>query len=97
MAFGFLLAFECNVLLRLWRQSEDRKRRDKATEILRRHGLTPQFYVRTTQKKDPELEWALDTFTHSGYVVTNAQNVAIGNRVPTVSKAPVGLRLVVSR
>ncbi|EEU4336167.1 hypothetical protein FAR59_004633 [Escherichia coli] len=92
---GFLLATMAHWLLRLWRQSEDRQRRQIAKQVLKNHGLTPQLYLATIGEEDLELRSALDAFAFTGHIITNAKGEVVGKLCPKVEKGP-HLRLVVS-
>lgn len=92
---GMLLAGMVQCLIRFWCQREDRKRQEKAAKVLKRHGLIPQLYLPTIGEKDPELRSALDAFTLSGRIITNAKGEVVGKLCPKVAEEP-HLRLVVS-
>lgn len=92
---GVLLAAMADWLLRFWRQSEDRQRRQIAKQVLKNHGLTPQLYLATIGEEDAELRAALDAFAFTGHIITNAKGEVVGKLCPRVEKGP-HLRLVVS-
>lgn len=92
---GVLLAEMAQWLIRFWRQSEDRQRLAKATQVLKNHGLTPQLYLATIGEEDAELRAALDVFVFTGYIITNTKGDVVGKLCSRAEKAP-HLRLVVS-
>ncbi|MDH2051303.1 MULTISPECIES: hypothetical protein [Achromobacter] len=95
LLYGAALAAIGGWLLRFWRRSEDGRRRSYAADILKRYGMTPQFYLATVDEEDPELLKALDVFALTGYILTRTNGEAVGKLCPRVAKGS-HLRLVVS-
>lgn len=84
-----------------WRYIEtlrERNRRDKATIILKEHGLTPVIYVPTYVPPKPgDLETvksALHEFTFKGYLVMNNKGRVIG-KIKNPNGVFVDARLIV--
>ncbi|OCG83447.1 hypothetical protein LMG667_17455 [Xanthomonas euvesicatoria] len=92
---GVLLAEIADWLLRLWRQNEDRQRRQGAEQVLKARGLTPQLYLASVGEEDPELRSALNVFASNRYIITNTKGEVVGKLCPKAWKRPY-LRLVVS-
>lgn len=92
----FFLAEAAHFLYRFHFQIEDNKRKEKAREALKKHGLKPQLYLATIGEKDPELRAALDKFSFSGHIITDGENAVVGKICLTAQKKPY-LKLVSSR
>lgn len=93
---GIFLAEAAHFLYRFHFQIEDDKRKEKAREVLKKHGLKPQLYLATIGEKDPELRAALDEFSFNGYIITNTKDDVVGKLCLTAQKKPY-LKLVSSR
>lgn len=93
---GIFLAEAAHFLYRSYLQIENDKRKEKAREVLKKHGLKPQLYLATIDEKDPELRAALDEFSFSGHIITDGENAVVGKICLTAQEKPY-LKLVSSR
>nr|WP_313658796.1 hypothetical protein [Achromobacter ruhlandii] len=95
LVLGLILGAWADWICRSWRRRTQTLKRSHAEKILLKNGLTPQLYLPTIGDHDVELRTALDEFSFSGYIITDARSEVVGKLCPKVVRGP-HLRLVIS-
>lgn len=81
--------------VRLWRRSEDERRRQEAAKVLRAHGMEAHTYLPSFSAEPGELRDALAAFDFTNQLVLDRSGRLIGRVLPKVQAHGPGLRLVV--
>lgn len=92
IAIGVMLTLGCLKVLALIERDEDRRRRQQAEAVLRRHGMTAEMYLASAGVGDPELADALDLVAATGHIVTDHCGALVGD---LCQRAGAGRHLVV--
>ncbi len=81
--------------VRLWRRSEDERRRQDAARVLRAHGMETHTYLPSFSAEPGELRDALSAFDFTNKLVVDRDGRLIGRVLPKTQADGPGLRLVV--
>lgn len=79
IAIGVMLTLGGLKILQLIERDEDRRRRQQAEAVLRRHGMMAQMYLASAGVGDPELADALDLVAGTGRIVTDHCGKLLGD------------------
>lgn len=81
--------------IRLWRCSEDERRRQAAAKVLRAHGMEAHTYLPSFSAEPGELRDALSAFDFTSQLVLDSNGHLVGRVLPKSQEQGPGLRLVV--
>lgn len=95
IAATLVVCWMMNWGVRLWRRSEDERRRQEAVKVLRAHGMEPHTYLPSFSVDPGELRDALAVFDYTNQLVLDRNGHLIGRVLPKVQAHGPGLRLVV--
>lgn len=79
IAIGVMLTFGGLKILALIERDEDRRRRQLAEAVLRRHGMAVELYVASSGVTDPELADAVDLVAAPGHIVIDHCGGLVGD------------------
>jgi hypothetical protein len=79
IAIGVMLTLGALKVLARIERDEDRRRRQLAEAVLRRHGMASELYVASSGVGDPELADALDLVAVGGHIVIDNCGGVVGD------------------
>ncbi|NHZ99045.1 hypothetical protein [Massilia sp. CCM 8734] len=79
IAIGVMLTLGCLRILAAIERDEERRRRQQAEAVLRRHGMSIEMYLASAGVSDPELADALDHVGATGHIVTDHCGSPVGD------------------
>lgn len=80
---------------KVWRRSDDARRRQEAVEVLHAHGMEAHTYLASFAAENGQLREALSAFDFTNQIVVDREGRLVGRVLPKAQQAGPGLRLVV--